>query len=99
LVSDYLRSNSFKVNDADPCVFNRIGRSGKQITICLYVDDLLITGDYADIQMLKESLEIRFGKITSQDGPIISYLGMIMNFEQHGAVLITMEKYIQDIFE
>jgi hypothetical protein len=99
LLSDYLRSISFKVNDADLCVFKRIGCSGKQIIIGLYVDDLLTTGDYADIKMLKASIKIRFGNIKSQDGPIISFLGMTMNFEQHGVVLITMEKYIQNIFE
>jgi hypothetical protein len=99
LVSTYLQQIKFKINDADPCVFNKFGINNKQITVCLYVDDLLVTGEMVDILNFKEELKKRFGKITEEDGPIVSYLGMTMDFSDKGVVKLTMEKFMKDLFE
>jgi hypothetical protein len=37
-----LEQMGFRANEHDKCVFN-CSRDGKQITVCAYVDDLLIT--------------------------------------------------------
>jgi hypothetical protein len=52
-----------------------------------------------DILNFKEELKKRFGKITEEDGPIVSYLGMTMDFSDKGEVKLTMEKFMKDLFE
>ncbi len=38
-----LMADGFVENPYDPCVFNKTGADGLQITIALHVDDLLVT--------------------------------------------------------
>ena len=40
VLTGYLRENGFTANPIDPCVMNTM-RNGKQLTVVIYVDDLL----------------------------------------------------------
>lgn len=78
-----LSEYGFKCNDYDPCVFNKIDEeSGKQITVCFHVDDLLITcGDKLAIDNLELYLKKRFNEVTFVHGSKHSYLSMNMTKE------------------
>ena len=43
-----LGTDGFVENPYDRCVFNKIGKSGKQISIVLHVDDLKVTSESQD---------------------------------------------------
>jgi Reverse transcriptase (RNA-dependent DNA polymerase) len=43
-----LTADSFVENPYDRCVFNKIGKSGKQISIVQHVDDLMVTYESQD---------------------------------------------------
>ena len=42
-LSGVLTADGFVSNPHDCCVFNKIGPDGKQITLCLHVDEILAT--------------------------------------------------------
>jgi hypothetical protein len=37
-------------NPSDVCVFNKIGASGQQISLYVYIDDIQVTGESEDIE-------------------------------------------------
>ena len=43
-----LTADGFIENPSDRCVFNKIGKSGNQISIVLHVDDLMVTSKSQD---------------------------------------------------
>lgn len=93
-----LQSIGFTKNPLDPCVMNRVNNAGVQCTICMHVDDLLITS--VDLEQVDEVIELlreHFQTLTVHEGLKHSYLGMTFNFEKPGEVKVTMEKYIEDL--
>lgn len=96
LFSRILIELGFKVNRLEPCVFNKTV-NGEQITICLYVDDLMITcKDKTVLDEVIKSLQDKFGA-KANVGTVHSYLGMSFNFEKQGEVSITMEGYTDEL--
>ncbi|GKD80917.1 zinc finger, CCHC-type containing protein [Tanacetum coccineum] len=54
-------SNSYLLNQADKCVYRNCDETGKEVIICLYVDDILIYGtDQVHVDLTKEFLSSRF---------------------------------------
>lgn len=83
----------------DICVFSVV-RNGKQCTIALHVDDLMITcAQQETIEWILSALEAKYTTITVNRGKVHSYLGMVFDFTKAGSVKITMERYIRDILE
>lgn len=76
-VSAYLRKIGYESNDVDPCIMNKVV-NGKQCTICLFVDDILVTcEDEAGIDQLIDALKAEYGEITvHRDECDLSYIGM-----------------------
>ena len=76
-VSAYLRKIGYVSNDVDPCIMNKMV-NGKQCTICLFVDDILVTcEDEAGIVQLIDALKTEYGEITvHRDENDLSYIGM-----------------------
>jgi hypothetical protein len=94
-----LTALGFVPNPKDPCVFN-FDRNGHQVTICLYVDDLLVTSiDELDIDWVCDSLKSKYGTVTLTKGPIHSYLGQTFDFSTDGQVKVSMEGYVRDILD
>jgi hypothetical protein len=87
----------FKRNKLDICVFNK-DCNGKQCTVTVHVDDLMITcADDSACESVIDLLQRTYNKMTIHRGLIHSYLGMVFDFSTLGKVKITMEKYINEI--
>lgn len=96
-ISKILNEEGFSVNPQEPCIFNKTVND-VQCTICLYVDDLMIT--CADPKLLHQvisKLESLFEGTKASIGQVHSYLGMMFNFSEKGQVKITMEGYINEV--
>ena len=93
-----LASLGFIPNPQDTCVFNMMGASGLQITIIVYVDDLLITSkSKLDIETVVRKLEKTYPNIKYEIGPVHDYIGMNLDFTVSGTVSITMDGMVRDI--
>nr|GFB58780.1 zinc finger, CCHC-type [Tanacetum cinerariifolium] len=58
---DVVLSNGFSLNQADKCMYSKLDASGKEVIICLYVDDMLIFGtDQDQVNKTKEFLSSKF---------------------------------------
>jgi hypothetical protein len=96
-LSGFLIDDGFTTNPLDPCIFNKMV-NGIQCTVCVYVDDLLMT--CAKEQVLADlvsKLKQQYKELTVSTGTKHSYLGMTFDFAVSGKVHITMEKYIEDL--
>ena len=99
-LSGDLRAIGFKVNLQDMCVFNRIEANGKQTTIVLHVDDMMITAcDEAMIDKLIDELQINYKNLSIKRGRVLNYLGMTFDFTNNGKVKVTMSGYINDLLK
>jgi hypothetical protein len=89
-------------NPLDRCIYNKMVPSDDnpnvqcQSTILVYVDDILILcKSQKEIETVTQHLKDAYKKITIEDGPIINYLGMVLNFQfKSNAVQIDMSNYI-----
>jgi hypothetical protein len=95
-LSDILMEFGYIRNPVERCVFNK-GMGGEQVTVILYVDDLLITSQSAEgIEALKDHLRSRVGELKFRGGPKHSYLGMVFDFKDTG-VKVTQPKFIDEL--
>ena len=96
-LSGALIEMGFARNPLDKCVFNKV-IDGKQCTICLHVDDLLVTCELEEIlESVFGQLRERYKDVKINRGPKVSYLGMTLDFSVTGKAKCTMEGYIQDL--
>jgi hypothetical protein len=72
-----LLAMGFKSSAKDPCVLFKTV-DGDRLTVCLYVDDLLVTGRKA----LHSALCKLYGAVTYDGGELHSYLGQIFDFRE-----------------
>jgi hypothetical protein len=93
-------SLGYERNDMDVCVFNKRNKKGVQCTVCVHVDDLLIMSKSKSmIHELTEGLTKRYGEISLKHGPVINYLGMVLDFTLAGQVKVTMSGYTDDVLK
>ena len=98
-IAGFLRGEGFVQNARDRCVFNKVV-GGNQVTVCIYVDDLLVTCKDADvIQSVMSKLRETYKDITVHEGLVHSYLGQTFDFSVPKKVKITMEGYVNDFLE
>ena len=91
-LSAYLIELDFKANPVEPCVFNKTTAGRAQITIALFVDDLMITSiDSDEFDKLIAALRRKFKTITANTGKVHSYLGMTFDFKTLGSVKISQD--------
>jgi Reverse transcriptase (RNA-dependent DNA polymerase) len=84
--------------EIDICVYNKTNEDGEQCTLCIHVDDLLITSvDKSMIDELTDGLRKRYGEITLKHGPQINYLGISIDFAHPGEARLTMAGYVNEI--
>jgi hypothetical protein len=87
----------FVKNPQDICVFNKIC-NGNQVTVCVYVDDLLLTS--VNVTALEATLSFltdKYRDVKYHRGELHSYLGMSFKFDVPRVVSITMEGMVKDI--
>ena len=90
----------FKANQYDQCVFHKNYLGGDIITICVYVDDLLITSvNQAAIDEVINGLNNKYKDISVKTGKTLSYLGMTISTADKGKVRVSMEGYINDMLK
>jgi len=95
--SKVLHRLGFEPNPKDRCVFNK-GHGSDQVTICVHVDDLLISSQRTDeIELVSQQLEKEFPGLKVNRGRVHSYLGMVFDFSQVGTCEISMSNYVEDI--
>jgi hypothetical protein len=96
-LSGTLQDMGFERNPLDQCVFNKV-IDGKQCTICLHVDDLLLTCELEEVvDSVYGQLQERYKEVKIQRGPKVSYLGMTLDFSVRGKAKCTMEGYVSDL--
>jgi hypothetical protein len=96
-ISSKLKALGFVPNPKDECVFN-VDFKGTQLTVCLYVDDLLCTcASDEGLEWLKNELVSEYKEVNSNSGPVHSYLGMTFDWSEPGKVKVTMSGYIRDM--
>ena len=98
-ISTKLMAEGFEPNPYDSCVFNKVNRDGLQVTVALYVDDLMVTcEDERELDAFAAFLRASYaGDITEHRGDIAEYLAMTFDFRTRGEVRVTMKKLIDDI--
>lgn len=99
----------FERNSADQCVLNRTfqtNRDGQQTsvqcTICVYVDDLIITcEDRSSTQWVLGQLEAKFGTMKKTEGSVHSYLGMLfaVRNDESGLIDVSMRHYVDELLD
>ena len=96
-LSTFLRTLGLVPNDTDPCVYNRTV-SNIQITVAVYVDDLIITcSRNTFIDELTSALRSKYKEIKVVEGLIHNYLGMVLDFSQAPLVANNQTGMIEDI--
>jgi hypothetical protein len=99
-LSRKLLSLGFKVNGKDSCVFNLMTSTGAQLTVGVYVDDLLCTcADEGALEWLALKLTEEYKELAVHRGKLHSYLGHTLDFTVSGRVRVTMEGYIADVLK
>jgi hypothetical protein len=94
-----MKALGFTPNGKESCIMNRM-YNGKQLTVCIYVDDLLCScEDETALDWFLDEMTKEFHEIKSTRGDLHSYLGQTFDFSEDGKVRITMEGYIYDILE
>ena len=97
-LSSFLVESGFKANAYDPCVLNKTGGNGMQVTICFHVDDLMVTSaDPIMVQTIVDQLKTRFGEVTVHMGTVHNYLGMVFDYESAGKVILSMPHHTKRI--
>ena len=98
-LTEILTKLGFVPNSYEVCVMNKGSVGGRdQITITIYVDDLLITAmTEEDLNSIIELLKKELKNITVHRGQHHSYLGMNFNFSIKGQVEINMSGYVEDL--
>ena len=87
----------FTQNPYDQCVFNR-GPLASQTTVCLYVDDLMITGvNSTDVENVVDLITGVYKTVKVNRGKLHSYLGMTLDFSKDGDCKITMDGYVDEV--
>jgi hypothetical protein len=99
LLSSVLVEDGFIFNPLDPCIMNKT-INGQQITVVIYVDDILVTSVSSQaINDFEQLLRNKFHEISTYDGKTHSYLGMTFDFSTLNKVTLTMEGYIADLLK
>ena len=85
-------------NPLDPCVYNKVV-NGKQITLCVFVDDVLATCvDRSTLDKFHAELRTKFDDLKFSISNDISYIGMRIRILE-GKIVLTMDGYVKDLLD
>ncbi|CAM9111465.1 unnamed protein product, partial [Ectocarpus fasciculatus] len=98
-MSATLERDGFKRNEHERCVFNKtIG--GVQVTVLLYVDDLVITSAKKSlVEAVIEMLTEKYKQVTFNIGDIHDYLGMVFEMSGEGRAKVSMIEYLKNVLK
>ena len=90
-LTDTLIKNGLQCNPYDTSIMNKTCDDGSQITVAVYVDDLLITSTNKEAATeLLNSITKRYKDVKSHEGSKLEYLGMSIDMTEEGSAIITM---------
>nr|GEU56410.1 zinc finger, CCHC-type [Tanacetum cinerariifolium] len=90
-------SSGFHLNQSDKCVYSKFDSSDKGVIICLYVDDMLISGtDQNQVDKTKKFLSSKFSMKDIGEANVI--FGIKRKCENKG-IVITQSHYIEKILK
>ena len=93
-----LKEIGFRANGYDSCIYHK-GEVGKQITICLHVDDLFVASDTQELMNeLYDHLKKSFREVKINEGSVNAYLGMRIRDTEDG-IEVDMITYIDECLE
>ncbi|KAM1224199.1 hypothetical protein ACFX2G_044088 [Malus domestica] len=96
-IDNYLHQNGFQKCPYEHSVYMKNGAKEEFLIICLYVDDLLFTGN--NEAMFCEFKQSMFSEFEMTDNGLMSYfLGIEVKQESDG-IYISQQKYMRDILE
>ena len=58
-IDSYLTKNEFHRSESEPNLYTKVDEQGKMLIVCMYVDDLIFTGNFG-IEYFKEVMESEF---------------------------------------
>jgi hypothetical protein len=94
-----LKEEGFVENGVDPCVMNKMV-NGKQVTIVIYVDDLLVLAlERESLEWVATMLKKEFNGVEYKIADELSYLGMVIQRFPGKGVRVSMQHYLEGILE
>ena len=95
-----LIGNGLKCNPYDTSIMNKTCEDGSQLTVVVYVDDLLITSTNKEAATeLLRSITKRYKDVKSHEGTKLEYLGISIDMTTKGSANITMSGMEERIVE
>ena len=58
-IDEYLNGEGFSRSPSEPTLYTKVNQEGKILIVCLYVDDLIFTGDLS-IDEFKKAMKTKF---------------------------------------
>jgi hypothetical protein len=93
-----LKTLGFSANPVDACVMNKT-IEGRQLTLTIYVDDILAMSESEDdLKWLESELKTSFDEVSSELSQDFSYLGMHIKVE-NGSAEISMKTFVNELVE
>ena len=99
LLHSVLVNEGYTRSKVDKCLYSRVTKSSTT-HIAVYVDDLLTVGsDKTEIDRITAVLRSRFGKVTSQEGSTVSFVGIEISRSTDGDVQLRQLGYINELLK
>jgi Reverse transcriptase (RNA-dependent DNA polymerase) len=94
-LTEHLKRLGFVQNEHDQCVYNMM-RKGKEITVVIYVDDLLVTTELQEnMDWMTQQLRDKYKEVSHEQKDKMSYLGMVVEREADH-IALSMTNYIKE---
>jgi hypothetical protein len=94
-IDSYLINNGFNRSSNEPTLYTKSNQEGKILIVCLYVDDMIYTGNL----MLEEFKAAMKTKFEMTDLGLMKYfLGIEVDQSSHG-IFVCQQKYATDILK
>ena len=94
-IDSYLTQNGFKRSENGSTLYIKSNQQGNLLIVCLYVDDLIFTGDFG-IEEFKEVMKDEFEMI---DLGLMRYFLGIEVHESKTDIFISQSKYVHEILK
>ena len=99
LLTKTLADAGFVANRYDPCIMNKTC-NGTQLTVIFHVDDLHVSSVSNELlDRFEEFLRRSFPEVTSRQGPILDYLGMVLDYSIEGECHVAMPGFMDELLE
>ena len=97
-ITNTLIELGFQQNPLDDCIFNKMEQS--QVTVAVYVDDLLLTNKSADVvKKYIRRIGSKFSGYTSESGNVFGHLGVKITQNIGRCISVDMEHYTTECVE